>query len=100
MRAMLMVCAVLGACGSAGALERQGYVSGIDVMAAPGQKGRCLAFVSKEEGGGGSEIQVETENAIKRVQVEVTYDEVGGNKLLRRVRLLDRRGRSIGHLGS
>lgn len=75
-------------------------MSGIDVMAAPGQKGRCLAFISPEKRGGGDEIQVETENpmlqsaletaSIKGVQVEVTYDENGGSKELKRVRLLDR----------
>jgi hypothetical protein len=75
----------------------QGMVNGIDVIATPGQPVRCLAFVTQSSA---NEIQVTTEihalqtalelASSKKVRVEVSYDETGGEKKLTRVHLLDR----------
>lgn len=74
-----------------------GMVSGIDVIATPGQPIRCLAFVSKQPN---IEVQVtarahELQTALelacaKRVPVEVSYLEQDQEKTLTRVHLLDR----------
>lgn len=75
----------------------QGTVSGIDVIATPGQALRCLAFVSRNVS---DEIQVTTDvhalqtalelAAAKRIRIEVSYEADGLQKRLTRVRLLDR----------
>ena len=77
-----------------------GYVNGLDVQAMPGQRVRCPAFISKQ--GGAEEIQVSAyehalqtvlEHATARgpeVEVEAAYDDGDGEKVLRRVRVLDR----------
>lgn len=74
----------------------RGNVSGIDVIATPGLPLRCLAFI----GGDAEEIQVATDihalqtalelAAMLQVPVEVSFDEQGPEKKLKRVRLLDR----------
>lgn len=77
-----------------------GYVNGIDVIATLGRGVRCFAFINKSPSGT-NYIQVETEehrlqtalelaSSTKNVEVEVTYEDVGGAKVLRRVKLLDR----------
>jgi hypothetical protein len=73
-----------------------GLVSGIDVIATPGLKLRCLAII----GNATREIQVETEQhalqtalelaSCSKSEVEVSYEESGPAKSLLRVRLLDR----------
>jgi hypothetical protein len=76
----------------------QGTVSGIDVIATPGQRIRCLAFITAAPQ---NEIQVTTEMhslqtalelaASKKCGVEVSYEEDGPTEnRLTRVRLLDR----------
>ena len=75
----------------------QGLVSGIDVIATPGQIVRCLAFISKTPQ---SEIQVTTDvhalqtvlelASSRKIRVEVSYEESGQENKLTRVRLLDR----------
>jgi hypothetical protein len=74
-----------------------GTVSGIDVIATPGQPVRCLAFVSESSQ---NEIQVTTEihalqtalelASSKKARVEVSYEDTSGEKKLTRVHLLDR----------
>jgi hypothetical protein len=73
-----------------------GLVSGIDVIATPGLKTRCLAIIGTPD----EEIQVETrkhslQTALEtacctKCQVEVSYEQAGPLKVLLRVRLLDR----------
>lgn len=75
----------------------EGTVSGIDVIATPGQPVRCLAFVSRSAN---DEIQVTTDlhqlqtalelASAKKAKVEVSFDGSGPEKNLTRVRLLDR----------
>ena len=79
-------------------MDYTGYVDGIDVIATQAPI-RCLAFVNKKPGSA-DYIQVETgehrlQTALelassKNVEVEVTYDNIGGANVVRRVRLLDR----------
>jgi hypothetical protein len=74
-----------------------GTVSGIDVIATPGQHIRCLAFIRANPQ---NEIQVTTEShqlqtalelaSSKKARVEVSYEEHGQLKKLTRVQLLDR----------
>lgn len=80
-------------------MEYTGHVDGIDVIATKGQSVRCLAFITKQPHGT-DYIQVETEEhrlqtalelaSSNKVEVEVSYDDLSGAKVLRRVRLLDR----------
>lgn len=73
-----------------------GPVSGIDVIATPGLKLRCLATIGRPA----KEMQVQTEEhalqtalelaSCKKVDVEVSYEASGPTKTLLRVRLLDR----------
>ena len=79
-------------------MDYTGTVSGIDVIATKGKPVRCLAFISKK--GGSDYVQVVTKlhqlqtalelASSKAVEVEVAFDEKGGQRILRRVRLLDR----------
>jgi hypothetical protein len=74
-----------------------GKVSGLDVIATPGQPLRCLAFVTSTSQ---DEIQVTTglhplQTALElatstKVRVQVSYEEHGQEKTLTRVHLLDR----------
>jgi hypothetical protein len=84
-------------------MDFTGTVSGVDVIATPGLPVRCLAFVSRDAQ---NEIQVVTElqqlqTALelashlrlpngKKVPVEVSFVEQGGEKKLTRVHILDR----------
>jgi hypothetical protein len=80
----------------------QGMVNGIDVIATPGLPVRCLAFVTQSSD---NEIQVTTEihalqtalelASSKKIRVEVSYEEAGGEKKLTRVHLLDRQLASL-----
>jgi hypothetical protein len=80
-------------------MNYEGFVSGIDVVATPGQSTRTLAFISQGSKTAG-EIQVSTTNDAlltalvlasgHKKRVEVTYSEKAGQKTLTRVRLLDR----------
>lgn len=75
----------------------EGTVNGIDVIATPGQSIRCAAFINNKPG---QYIQVETSEGrlqtaletanVKNERVEVSYNENGPQKVLTRVRLLDR----------
>jgi hypothetical protein len=78
-------------------ISAQGFVSGLDVIATPPSPTRFLAFVGDDRL---SEIQVESElhslqtametAMLKGVRVEVSYAPNGQQKILTRVRLLDR----------
>jgi hypothetical protein len=75
----------------------EGTVDGLDVIAAPGESIRCFAFINDRPG---EYIQVETSEGrlqtaletatVKKARVEVSYTESGPQKVLTRVRLLDR----------
>lgn len=75
----------------------QGFVSGLDVIAALGEPTKFLAFVGDDRS---SEIQVESElhslqtametAILRNYRVEVSYVPVGQQKILTRVQLLDR----------
>ena len=77
--------------------EFRGIVNGIDAQATAGQEPRCQAFINEDER---KYIQVTTtwhnlQNALElacimNVEVEVYYTEENGQKILNRVRLLDR----------
>jgi hypothetical protein len=81
----------------------EGYVSGIDVIATEGKPVVCLAFISKEKPPGPDEIQVAALEArlqsalesasVRGMKVEVSYVEKDGQKVLTRVRILDRGAR-------
>jgi hypothetical protein len=78
----------------------EGFVSGIDVIAISGNPVVCTAFVSKGMPGGMEEVQVTVPDhrlqtvlesaASRRTQVEITYIDKDGVKILTRVRMLDR----------
>lgn len=75
----------------------QGLISGMDVILAPNQGVRCLAFIGEPSG---REIQVVTDVAqlqdalgvatAAKVTVEATFDDRHGEHILTRVRILDR----------
>lgn len=75
----------------------RGTVDGIDIHAFSGQPVRCFAFVNQD---GHDTIQVITDDtrlqsalelaSSKKCEVEVSFEEDGTHKILRRVRLLDR----------
>jgi hypothetical protein len=71
------------------------------VIATPGKEIRCLAFINKNKQPGSESIQISTTSyrlqsalesaAVRGVKVEVAYIVKGVEKVLTRVRILDRK---------